>query len=180
MKRLFSLRDSVCAVLAALLCLLLSACSQDRPVIRTYAMGEKAEAGLIVYSVLEFAWRTQLGEAPNARLPRDRFLLLRLSVTNGSPHEVAVPLVTLVSMGGKEYPELTDGAGVEDWFGVLRRLEPNETAFGWVLFDAPRADYQLRVSDDAFDPADAKLALIQIPLRLEGKPDYLPLASPNR
>jgi hypothetical protein len=143
-------------------------------------MGEKADAGHIVYSVLESAWKTQLGEGHSLRLPHDRFLLLRLSVTNGGPDEAGIPLTTLVSPSGKEYPELTDGAGVEDWLGVLRRLKPNETTFGWALFDAPREDYQLRVSNDAFDPANAKLALIQVPLRLEGKTEYLPPPSGKR
>lgn len=143
-------------------------------------MGERAEAGLVVYNVLESTWKTQLGEALSARMPHDRFLLLRLSVTNGSAQEVSIPLTTLISADGREFAELSDGTGVDDWFGMLRRLKPNETTFGWVLFDAPRGDYQLRVSDDAFDPADAKLALIQIPLRLADKSDYLPESKPNR
>jgi len=180
MMRLSSMHNLMCAAPVVLCCVLASACSPNRTVVRLYTMGEKADAGLIVYSVLESAWKTQLGEALSPRLPRDRFLLLRLGVTNGGPNEAAIPLTTLVSPEGKEYPELSDGAGVEDWLGVLRRLKSNETTFGWVLFDVPRGDYQLRVSDDAFDPADAKLALIQVPLRLEGKTDYLPQSAPNR
>ena len=170
----------VCLTLAVLVCLVSLACSSNRPAIRLYTMGERADAGLIVYNVLESSWRNQLGEAPTARLPHNRFLLLRLSVTNGGPQEASIPLTTLISPGGTEFTELSDGTGVDDWLGVLRRLKPNETTFGWVLFDAPRGDYQLRVSDDAFDPADAKLALIQIPLRLENKSEYLPESKPNR
>jgi hypothetical protein len=180
MMRPSSVHNLIRAALVVVCRLLASACSPTRTVVHLYAMGERADAGLIVYSVLESAWKTQLGEDHSPRLPRERFLLLRLGVTNGSPNEVAIPLTTLVSPEGKEYPELSDGAGVEDWLGVLRRLKSNETTFGWVLFDVPRGDYQLRVSDDAFDPADAKLALIQIPLRLEGKTDYLPRSEPNR
>ena len=165
----------VVAVALGAVCLLLAtACTPSRPAIRIYPMGEKASAGLIVYSLLESAWKTQLGEPSSPRLPRDRFLLLRLGVTNGGPNDADIPLTTLVSTEGKEYPELSDGGGVEDWLGLLRTLKSNETTFGWVLFDAPRGDYQLRVSDDAFDPADAKLALIQVPLRLEGQSIYLP------
>jgi hypothetical protein len=52
--------------------------------------------------------------------------------------------------------------------------------FGWVAFDAPRGDYRLRVSDDAFDPADSKLALIELPLRMEAASEYLPDSRKNR
>jgi len=137
-------------------------------------MGERAEAGPLIYKVLESAWRTQLGEGAHMRVPRHRFLLLRLSLTNGGPDMVTAPHTVLISPSGVEYPELTDAEGAEDWLGLLRRLKSAETIFGWVLFDAPRGDYQLRVSDDAFDPADARLAMIQIPLRLEARSEFLP------
>ena len=87
----------VSAALAAICGLLATACTPQRPAIRSYAMGEKAAAGLIVYSVLESVWRSQLGESHSPRLPRHRFLLLRLGVTNGGPSEAAIPLTTLVS-----------------------------------------------------------------------------------
>lgn len=143
-------------------------------------MGERAEAGKIVYSVLEATWKKQLGEAEHPRLPQKEFLLVRLSVTNGGPAEASIPAATLVAPSGAEYPELTDVAGVDDWMGVLRPLKPNETQFGWIVFDAPRGDYQLRVTDDAFDPADAIVALIQIPLKMESKTDALPEPRPAR
>ncbi len=89
-------------------------------------------------------------------------------------------MATLVAAGGRTYPELTDGAGVEDWLGVFRKLKPAETVYGWILFDAPRADYHLRVTDDAFDPEDARIALIQVPVRLESGSEYLPPAEAAR
>ena len=170
------LRSPAVYLSAACLLLLLVAtgCTQESAALRTYAMGERAEAGPLVYNVLESSWRTQLGDGAHLRVPQYRFLLLRLSITNGSPDLVSVPPTVLVSPSGTEYSELTDAEGVDDWLGLLRRLKSTETALGWVLFDAPRGDYQLRVSDDAFDPAEARLAMIQIPLRLEGKSDLLP------
>ena len=153
---------------------LVPGCAPEKPGIRTYAMAERAEAGYIVYSVLESSWLPRIGEGATARVPQQGFQILRLSITNGSPTEVSVPGTTLVGASGQEYAELTDGAGIEDWLPVLRRVKPAETVFGWVVFDAPRGDYHLRVSDDAFDPADAKLAMIQVPLRLSAKPDALP------
>jgi hypothetical protein len=166
--------------LAATCGLLALGCARDRPSVRTYPMGERAEAGSIVYSVIEARWSTRLGEGAAARMPDNRFMLLRLSVTNGGTKEISVPSATLVADGGQTYSELTDGAGVEDWLGVLRKLKPAETVHGWILFDAPRADYHLRVTDDAFDPADARIALIQVPVRLESGPEYLPPAESTR
>mgnify|MGYP001408384296 CR=1 FL=1 len=160
-------------VLPATLFFCLLGCS-SAPAVRVYPMGGRAEAGPLVYSVLEAHWLRQLGEGPTARIARDRFLLLRVSVTNGGPGTAAVPLLSLIAPDGTEYRELTDGEGVADWLGVLRRVEPVDTITGYVLFDVPRSDFRLRVSDDAFDPEDAKIALIDIPLRLEASPDFLP------
>jgi hypothetical protein len=67
-----------------------------------------------------------------------------------------------------------NGEGVPDWLGMLRKVQPAETQTGRVVFDVPRADYQLRVTDDAFHPEDVKVALIQIPLRFESGTADLP------
>jgi hypothetical protein len=166
--------------LSIFLLTLTTGCTSKRPVVRTYTIGERAEAGLAFYTALEAVWKSQMGEEPAVRMPQNRFLLIRMRMTNSSPQEMSVPLMHLVAPSGEEYVELSDGAGVEDWLGVIRRLKPNETLFGWVLFDAPRGDYHLRVSDDAFDPADAKVALIQIPIRLESGAEYLPEAKEDR
>lgn len=155
-------------------------CAPGGREVRIYAMGERAPAGKLVYSVLEASWKRQLGDPVSPRMPQREFLLLRLSVTNGGAVEAAVPAATLVAASGSEYPELHDGSGVEDWLGVIRHLKPNDTDYGWIVFDAPRGDYQLRVTDDAFDPADAIVSLIQIPLKMESKSEVLPDPKLNR
>jgi hypothetical protein len=165
---------------ATALCVFLSGCSSTRSGTKVYQMGQRAELGSIVYTLLEAQWKTQLGEAPGARIPRNRFLLLRVSVTNGSPQRAAIPLMTLIAPGGEVYNELTEGEGVSDWLGMLRHLEPVESMVGWVLFDAPRGNYRLRVSDDAFEPEAVKAALIEVPLRFEAPSDYLPESKPSR
>jgi len=184
MKRMNSWRASfrrrALGCLAAALLLAAVSCAPAKRPDRVYTMGERAEAGKIVYGVLEASWRRQLGEAEHPRLPQKEFLLVRLSITNGGAAEASVPPATLVAASGAEYPELTDGAGVEEWLGILRHLKPEETQFGWILFDAPRGDYQLRVTDDAFDPAEAAVALIQIPLKMESRTDALPEPRPSR
>jgi hypothetical protein len=88
--------------------------------------------------------------------------------------------LTLVASARGEYPELFEGEGVADWIGLLRGVEPLETKTRWVLFDVPRADYRLRVADDAFDPVDAKTALIEVPIRLAEGADFLPRSNPVR
>ena len=169
----------LCLVLVSLSGLALTSCSTS-PGVKMVSMGDRAEAGLIVYTVLEAQWKSQLGEGESARLPSSRFLLLRLSITNGSPQPVSVPLTTLIAPNGETHGELTDGRNVPDWLGPLRKLAPVETVFGWVAFDLPRSDYKLRVSDDAFDPADAKTALIEIPLKYESGSGLLPPSRPRR
>jgi hypothetical protein len=152
---------------------LLAGCG-GKPATPVFQMGERAEIGSFVYSVLEARWAQQLGDDSSPRLPRSSFLLVRVSATNGSPRNFTLPQLTLVASTGAEYPELADGEGVADWIGLLRDVEPLETKSKWVLFDVPRADYRLRVADDAFDPADAKTALIEVPIRLTAVSDYLP------
>jgi hypothetical protein len=165
---------------ATALCVFLSGCSSAGSGIKMYQMGQRAEVGSIVYTLLEAHWKTQLGEAVGARIPRNRFLLLRVSVTNGSPQKVAIPLMALVAPGGEVYNELTEGEGVSDWLGMLRHLSPVESATGWVLFDVPRGNYRLRVSDDAFEPEAVKAALIEVPLQFEAPTEYLPESKPSR
>jgi hypothetical protein len=171
---------SIWLSVATALCVFLSGCSLTGSGIKVYQMGQRAEVGSIVYTLLEARWMAQLGAAAGARIPRHRFLLLRVSVTNGSPQKVAIPLMALIAPGDEVYNELTEGEGVSDWLGMLRDLEPVESVTGWVLFDAPRGNYRLRVSDDAFEPEAVRAALIDVPLRFEAPADYLPESKPSR
>ena len=113
-------------ITGCLACLLTSGCSTSREPIRLYAMGERAEAGFLVYNVLEAVWRDSLGEGADLRVPQHRFLLLRLSITNGGPQEASIPLTTLVSPEGKEFAESTNGEGVENWLGIVRHIKARD------------------------------------------------------
>jgi hypothetical protein len=169
----------VLRLVAAACCTLLAGCG-GKTATPVHQMGERAEIGSFVYSVLEARWAQQLGDGPSPRLPRASFLLLRVSGTNGGTSNFTIPQLTLVAPTGEEYPELADGEGVTDWMGVLRGVAPMETKARWVLFDVPRADYRLRVADDAFDPADAKTAFIEVPIRLAADSSVLPRTEPAR
>ena len=149
-------------------------CVQDHSGPKILPMGERAEVGSLIYTVLESEWFGQLGQGDTAQKPRDRFVLIRMNITNSGTVVAEVPPMTLVGSGGRTYPEVRSGEGVPDWLGMLRKVDPAETIQGRVVFDAPRADYQLRVTDDAFDPEDVKVALIQIPLRFESGTSTLP------
>jgi len=130
--------------------------------------------GQITYSVIETTWKTQLGESFKARTPEQRFLLIRISVTNGTGKDVSIPLLTLEGPNGQTYRELANGDGVDNWFGVLRTISPGQTQQGNVVFDAPLTSFKLRMPDLNESGFDG-YASVQIPLRMD--PD-LPIQSP--
>ncbi|MGA2739248.1 MAG: DUF4352 domain-containing protein [Bryobacteraceae bacterium] len=135
---------------AAFVCLAASvACSPGAPPeAQVHRMGERVSVGSLVYNVFEDQWKAQLGQGADARVPKDRFFLIRLSVVNGGSTEFMVPTLTLVDDTGQTYPELPDGDGVPDWTGYLRRVKPAETLKGNVVFDVAPKHYRLRVADE--------------------------------
>ena len=146
------------AVVAALF---LTACSdQNAYPIRTYTMGERVDLGHLVYTVFETQWLTHIGDGPDARIPQNRFFLVRMSATNGLGTDVIVPNVSVVDDNGKVYNELSNGDGVPQWVGFLRNVKPAESAQGNVVFDAPPRHYKLKLADENSD----RIAYIDIPL----------------
>src|SRR5579862_2349078 len=159
-----------CALLgsAATLVLLLSGCQKEEPPRTDFSMGENARVGKMTYSVIESAWRTRLGEGIKVRAPEQRFLLIKISATNGSGKDVSIPLLTLEGNNGQTYREIADGEGVDNWFGLLRTLNPNESLQGNVLFDVPLTSYKLRVPDVNVSGFEG-YASVQIPLRMDSE-----------
>ncbi len=164
------------ALLAAIgLC---SACAPVKsPEAKVYSMGERVPAGSLTYNVFEDQWKTQLGEGQQARIPKDRFFLVRLSVVNGGSTEAMVPLVSLVDDAGQTYPELSNGDAVPSWTGYLRRIRPAETLEGNIVFDVPPKHYRPRVSDEN----SQKSRDIDIPLAFTSEtPDMPTPAAPTQ
>ncbi len=128
-------------------------------------MGELTTVGPMNYTVLEAEWQTQLGQSVEAVIPRHKFLLVRLQVSNGGNQQVALPLLRLVDAWGETHMELSDVKGVPDWLGLLRILDPATTMQGTIVFDVPAGDYKLQVTD-AGDLENERTALIQIPLMI--------------
>jgi hypothetical protein len=115
----------------------LSGCANRGNSSRTdYQMGERVTLGPLTYNVVETAWRSQLGDAFKVRIPEQRFLLVTISVTNGGGSDVSVPLLTLENHNGQSFRESDSGEGVDNWFGLLRNLNPAQTQQGRILFDS--------------------------------------------
>ena len=131
-----------------------------------YTMGEKAPLGPLTYTVIETGWKSQLGQTFNIRVPQTRFLLVTISVTNGGGHDLSVPLLQLEDSNGKVYTESENGQGVDNWFGLLRNLNPAETQQGRLLFDVPLTSFKLRLTDGG-EPGAEKYAWVPIPLRMD-------------
>jgi len=129
-------------------------------------MGERVSVGPLTYNVIETNWRSQLGSDFKVRLPERRFLLITISVTNGAGKVVSVPLFTLENQQGQTFQESDNGEGVENWFGLLRELNPAQTQQGRLLFDVPLGTYKLRVTDGG-EPGAERFASINIPLRMD-------------
>ena len=84
-------------------------------------MGEKVQLGKLSYTVFETQWLTHLGEGPPARVPQNRFFLVRFSATNSGSDELDRPqLHGRRTIKGNVYEELPNGDGVPQWAGYLR------------------------------------------------------------
>ena len=127
-------------------------------------MGERVQTGAIIYTVQEAEWKDQLSVGAETRTPKNRFLLIRLSITNSGP-DASLPLLSLEDEKHQSYAELTETAGLEDWLGLLRTIPSVGTDQGWILFDVPPATYRLRVTNGG-DPEQEKVAMVEIPYRV--------------
>lgn len=140
------------------------------PEARVHRMGERVSVGSLVYNVFEDQWQAKLGDGPDARVPKDRFFLIRLSVVNGGATETMVPTFSLVDDSGQTYSELSNGDQVPQWTGFLRRIKPAETLQGNVVFDVAPKHYLLRVSDEN----GQKTSDIDIPLNFTSETPDIP------
>jgi hypothetical protein len=156
--------------------LALNGCAADpSPRLRTYSMGDRVELGQLVYTVFETRWLPQIGNGPAARVPQNRFFLIRLSVAKGGAGELLVPNMSIEDDRGNVYQELTDGEGVSQFLGVLHPV-PSEGILGNALFDAPPGHYRLRLSDDEAQRA----ALVDIPLSFGPEAPEIPVVNADQ
>jgi hypothetical protein len=164
-------RSRAAGAAAALALLSLAACGrQQASPSRVYRMGERVQVGPFIYNVLDAQWKTELGDGKQVQTPKNRFLIIQLTITNSGGTETYAPPLKLEDARGNTFGEAPSGEGVPNWLGLLRRLAPAQTEQGRVLFDVPAGAYRLRLADDSDDPAREKSALVEIPLRLEPEP----------
>ena len=131
--------------------------SRNPPTI--YAAGDKATSGTLVYNLTDAEKTQQLGDDPaNPRTAKDRFYLIRVSISNSGSDEQPIPAMTLVDDTGQAYTESSDGTGVANWLGVVRKVNPAQTESGYVLFDVPVKHYRLRLNDQ-FDEKEIAIDL---------------------
>jgi hypothetical protein len=126
----------------------------------------------------------QLGDGPDARLPQNRFLLVRISVTSSAGAETYVPNLTLEDDAGGTCSESSNGEEVPHWIGYLRSIKPADTLQGDVVFDCVPKHYRLKLVNEG-----GRGAYVDIPLSFETESpgvDVLPkddktgnLAHPN-
>lgn len=150
-------------------------CGGAKKEARVYKMGEATQVGVLVYTILEADWLTHLaGEVE--RIPKDRYIVVRMTIQNAGSKEATVPLMTLEDGKGLELRELDDLKNVPDTLPLLRLIPPGETMQGRIVFDGPTRDMRLRVSDVS-DPSNERVALVDVPVNL-GDSQPLPIPKP--
>jgi hypothetical protein len=132
---------------------------------RTYALGDHVDLGHIIYQVFERQWLPQLGAGNDARIPQNRFFLIRMSVVNSGGADIMVTNPTLEDDSGKTYGPLTDGTSVPQWIGFLMQLHPADSLQGNLVYDVPPKHYKLRINDEDNERA----AYIDIPLSFDAQ-----------
>jgi Domain of unknown function (DUF4352) len=171
------MRFSPLITAALAVCLLACSNADKTEAPHTYQMGERVTVGHMIYTVFERQWHTEFGSGPDARLPQNRFYLLRISVVNSGGNEAIIPKTELIDDSGVSYPESADGEGVQDWIGNTRQVPPSDAAQGYILFDVPPKHYKLKVLGEE----EKQLALVDIPLTFDSDvPDVTTPLDPDK
>jgi hypothetical protein len=135
----------------------------EAPSAHVYQMGERVSIGHMIYTVFERQWMTQVGEGVDARVPQNRFYLVRISAVNSGGANAIIPTISLVDDAGGSYSEIENGDGIPDFIGALREVAPAESLQGNLVFDVQPKHYKLKLTDE-----DGKQsALVDIPLSFD-------------
>jgi hypothetical protein len=167
---MFSNRTQILGLIFAASLLSLSGCSEKAKPVPVFQMGEHATVGRLVYTAFDTQWLTQIGQGTTARIPQNRFFVIRMSITNGAGGSVTVPNFTLEDDHGGSFTELSDGSQLPQWMGALKLVNPADSLQGTILFDVVPAHYRLRVLDEN----NQNSALIDIPLSINPDVPSLP------
>jgi hypothetical protein len=169
--------NSIGVATAATILLSLSSCTASKDnASKLYEPGSRVETGHLVYTVFETQWLPQLGAGDSARVPKNRFFLIRITAVNSGSEELYVPNLTLKDDQGNALKddqgnELPDGEGVSQWVGYVRKVKPAESISGNIVFDAEPKHYHLIVTDENGE----KPAIIDLPLNFSSETPQLPV-----
>jgi len=122
-------------------------------------MGERVVVPPLTYAVFDNQWLPQLGSGADARLPQNRFLLIRISATNGGGAEGYVPNLAVEDDAGNSCAEISNGDSVPQWIGYLRSIKPADTLQGNLLFDCAPKHYRLKLVSEEGNPAYVDIPL---------------------
>lgn len=137
----------------------------DTAFIGTFKMGERVQVGPVIYNILEAEWKTALTDG--GRAPQNRFLLLRVSITNSGAQPASAPAFEIMAENGTKYREVTENLeGVRNWLGLLRTVAPSSTEQGTIVYDVPLGAYQLILVEGG-DAETERYAHVEIPVQLE-------------
>jgi hypothetical protein len=139
------------------------ACMRPAPV-NVYRMGEKVQAGQLIYNVFATEWQAQIGEGQQARTPTHRFMLMHLTVVNSGAEPVTVPSFKLTDESGAVYAESMEGQGVPLWLGMIRKVKPADMLEGNAVFDVEPKSYKLKL-DDGSD--SGTVVMVDLPLQFD-------------
>jgi len=149
------------------LMLLLSGCGESNSTDSIiYKMGDKVPVGTMTYTVLEAEWKADLsGSEGLPQTPKNRFLVIKVAMTNGGGAQTAIPLLTLENQKKESTLEVSEVKNLSNWLGIVRLINPAETETGFIVFDVPTGAYKLRVTDGKETGSDTT-RLVDIPLSL--------------
>ena len=139
-------------------------------------MGAPLAVGPVTYTAVETEWRDSIESSKGPRIPKNRFLLVNVTVMNASSEQKAAPLLHVMDAKGGVHAEVAEGDGVTDWMGYLRLFQPRESRSGRLLFDVSQGVCKLRVSSGG-DPENEQTALIDLPLQLNSEVPRAPGAT---
>ncbi len=144
---------------------------------KVYQLGDRVTLGHLSYTIFDRQWQNQFGSGIDARVPQNRFYVLRLSVSNSGSADAILPRTTLVDDSGQSYGESNNGDGLTDWIGNTRQISPGQSAQGNLLFDVPPKHYRLRIEGED----TGQSALVDIPLTFDSDvPDVTTPLDPNQ
>ena len=146
---------------------------------KPWQMGEKVPLGPFTYSVIESERKTELTTSKGRLDPKQRFLVLQLTVSNGSTERKALSFLQIRNDKGEEFPEVQDLEGMPGWMGILRDIPPAGSVTGNIVFDAPLGHYRL-VLNDGGAAGEERTSLVDLPLLMPpGQDEVRPVGQPE-